>query len=140
MKALVTGGAGFIGFHVCERLLEEGHEVCIVDNLKGPSGRESLLNNVSDIQRKGPVVFREVDIRDQSLLLESFSEFKPECTIHLAALAGVRESLNNPVEYVSVNVAGTERVLNSAVLAGCSRVVNISSGSVYGEGFGTPKH
>ena len=47
MKVLVTGGAGFIGFHVCERLLQEGHEVYIVDNLKGPSGRECLLKNVN---------------------------------------------------------------------------------------------
>lgn len=128
MRVLVTGGAGFIGGHVCKALLARGDEVSIVDNFD-PFYPERL-------KRRGlaPLSVRlfETDIRDVPSLARAFAEARPEVVIHLASLAGVRPSLERPAEYMDVNVRGTACVLEATRAAGVRRFLLGSSSSVYG--------
>ena len=126
-RVLVTGGAGFIGSHVVQALLEAGDEVAIVDNFD-PFYPERLK------RRSLPKDARlfEQDIRDQAAMQKAFGEARPEVVIHLAALAGVRPSLERPAAYMDVNVRGTTCVLEAARDAGARRFVLGSSSSVYG--------
>ncbi len=123
MKVLVTGGAGFIGSHVVDRLLQEGHEVVIVDNLS--TGKRGNLNRAAR--------FCKMDI--QSWRLESvFRNERPNVVIHLAAQMDVRKSVEDPVFDAQVNVLGVLNVLRQAVRHGVRKVVFSSSGgAIYGE-------
>jgi UDP-glucuronate 4-epimerase len=126
-RVLVTGGAGFIGSHLVKALLDRGDEVSIVDNFD-PFYPERL-------KRRGlhpDVRLFEGDIRDAAAVERAFSETKPEVVVHLAALAGVRPSLERPADYMDVNVRGTAYVLEAARKSGVRRFVLGSSSSVYG--------
>ena len=126
-RVLVTGGAGFIGSHLTAKLIGRGDEVAIVDNFD-PFYPERL-------KRRGlhPAArLVQADIRDQAAMTTAFQEFKPEVVVHLAALAGVRPSLERPGDYMDVNARGTACVLNAAQLAGTRRFVLGGSSSVYG--------
>ncbi|HEY4730388.1 MAG TPA: NAD-dependent epimerase/dehydratase family protein [Myxococcales bacterium] len=124
---LVTGGAGFIGSHLVPALLERGDEVSIVDNFD-PFYPERLKRRALHPQAR----LLESDIRDQDAMHRAFGEMKPEVVVHLAALAGVRPSLERPAAYMDVNVRGTASVLEAARKAGTARFVLGSSSSVYG--------
>jgi len=124
---MVTGGAGFIGSHLVEALLKRGDEVSIVDNFD-PFYPERLKRRGLD----GRARLVEADIRDQDAMHRAFGESRPEITVHLAALAGVRPSLERPAAYMDVNVRGTACVLEAARAAGTQRFVLGSSSSVYG--------
>ena len=130
MKACVTGGAGFIGSHVTDRLLADGHEVVVLDNLS--TGRRENLAHVAEDVR-----FVEGDIRSAEDVAEAFAG----CgfVIHLAALAAVARSIDDPREVADVNVGGTLNVLLGAKDAGVGRVVFASSSSVYGDTPTLPK-
>lgn len=120
-KVVVTGGAGFIGAHLSQYLLDEGYEVHVVDNLAGGS-REKV---------PAKAVFHEADIRDGEALAAIFGG--AEFVFHLAALPRVQFSLDNPQESHDANVNGTLQVLISAQKAGVKRFIFSSSGSVYGD-------
>jgi UDP-glucuronate 4-epimerase len=126
-RILVTGGAGFIGSHLVKALLDRGDEVTIVDNFD-PFYPERLKRRGLD----GRARLVEADIRDQDAMHRAFAESRPEITVHLAALAGVRPSLERPAAYMDVNVRGTACVLEAARAAGTRRFVLGSSSSVYG--------
>ncbi|HET9754483.1 MAG TPA: NAD-dependent epimerase/dehydratase family protein [Myxococcales bacterium] len=126
-RVLVTGGAGFIGSHVVTALIERGDEVTVVDNFD-PFYPERLKRRALD--RRARLV--EADIRDQEAMHRAFAESKPQVCVHLAALAGVRPSLERPAAYMDVNVRGTACVLEAARAAGTRRFVLGSSSSVYG--------
>lgn len=126
-KVLVTGGAGFIGSHVVKALIDRGDEVSIVDNFD-PFYPERLKRRALDPRAR----LFEKDIRDQDAIHEAFKAAKPEVVVHLAALAGVRPSLERPAAYMDVNVRGTACVLEAAREAGVKRFVLGSSSSVYG--------
>lgn len=131
-RILVTGAAGFIGSTLAERLLGEGRSVVGLDNLD-PFYAESMKRaNLASLARFPGFRFVEGDIRDGSAVGRAFGE-GVEGVVHLAALAGVRPSLERPAEYTDVNVSGTARVLEAAVRAEASRFVFASSSSVYGE-------
>lgn len=120
-KVVVTGGAGFIGAHLSQYLLNEGYEVHVVDNLAG--GKKEKV--------PADAVFHEMDIRDGEKLTQVFKD--AEFVFHLAALPRVQFSLDKPKEAHDTNVNGTLQVLISAKEAGVKRVVFSSSGSVYGD-------
>jgi len=126
-RVLVTGGAGFIGSHLVQALIERGDEVSIVDNFD-PFYPERLKRRALHPQAR----LIEADIRDQDAMHRAFSERKPEVVVHLAALAGVRPSLERPAAYMDVNVRGTASVLEAARESGTRRFVLGSSSSVYG--------
>lgn len=123
MRALVTGGAGFIGSHLTELLLQEGHEVCVVDNLY--SGR---LRNLGAVENHPGFSFHEMDIRD----LEDSVFEGVDWVFHLAGLADIVPSIENPRDYFEVNVDGTFNVLECAKKAQVKRLVYAASSSCYG--------
>ncbi len=133
MNFLVTGGAGFIGSHVSERLLHNGHNVWAFDDLNAFYDPAIKRNNLRELQALAmPFEFVHGDITDRAALDEIFSSVKFDQVIHLAARAGVRPSLAQPALYQRVNVEGTVNVLEAARLNGVKKLIIASSSSVYG--------
>lgn len=133
MNFLVTGGAGFIGSHVCERLLLEGHSVCAFDDLNDfypPAIKQEALRNLQALAL--PFTFVQGDITDRAAVEELFGSERFDQVIHLAARAGVRPSLAEPALYQRVNVEGTVNVLEAARSRGVKKFTIASSSSVYG--------
>jgi UDP-glucose 4-epimerase len=131
MRALVTGGAGFIGSNLVDALLARGDEVAIVDDLS--TGRRENLNGALEAGAE----LIEADIRDRAAIDRAAAEHGPEVVFHLAAQIDVRKSIADPAFDASVNVGGTANVLEAARLAGTRRVVFVSTGgAIYGEGEG----
>jgi UDP-glucose 4-epimerase len=122
MRTLVTGGAGFVGSHVVDALLEHGDEVHVVDNLSTGS-RENLAAGAE---------LHELDIRDPAIETLG-AELRPDVVLHLAAQADVGTSVERPAFDAEVNVVGTVRVLEAARAAGARVVFTSSGGTVYGE-------
>ena len=134
MNVLVTGGAGFIGSHLCDRLLADGHVVCAVDNFD-PFYDESVKRaNIADASRSPSFRLVEADIRDPQALKDALAPVFPSCDVivHLAARAGVRPSIEDPLLYSQVNVDGTTAMLELARELGVRRFIFGSSSSVYG--------
>jgi UDP-glucose 4-epimerase len=130
VKALVTGGAGFIGSTLVDRLLAEGHAVDVIDNLSTGS-----LGNLAEARgnRDHQLKVHQVDIRDGSVI-DLIAHRKPEVVFHLAAQADVRVSVARPVLDAEINIVGSLNVLEGARLGGCRKVVFASSGgTIYGE-------
>jgi UDP-glucuronate 4-epimerase len=130
---LVTGGAGFIGSHVCERLLSAGHAVWAFDDLNtfyNPQIKRSNLREVQSVSRS--FEFVEGDLTDRRAVEGVFKKTRFDQIIHLAARAGVRPSLEEPALYQRVNVEGTVNLLEAARSAGVRKVTIASSSSVYG--------
>jgi UDP-glucuronate 4-epimerase len=133
MNFLVTGGAGFIGSHVCERLLRDGHAVWAFDDLNNFYDPQFKRRNLREVQALAkPFEFVRGDITDAAALAEIFSSVKFDQVIHLAARAGVRPSLQDPALYQRVNVEGTVNVLEAARKNGVKKITIASSSSVYG--------
>jgi UDP-glucuronate 4-epimerase len=133
MNFLVTGGAGFIGSHVCEKLLRDGHHVWAFDDLNDfydPKLKQRNLREILALAR--PFEFVHGDITDAAALDEIFSSVKFDQVIHLAARAGVRGSLAAPTLYQRVNVEGTVNLLETARKNGVKKITIASSSSVYG--------
>ena len=131
-KFLVTGGAGFIGSHVSERLLAQGHAVTILDDLNDFYDPELKRGNLAEISRAGSARFHPLDICDESRVLDVFGKTRPDIVIHLAARAGVRPSLEQPLLYERVNIHGTMVLLEACRAFGAPKFVFASSSSVYG--------
>lgn len=128
MNSLVTGGAGFIGSHIVDSLIERGDRVTVVDNLS--SGRRS---NLSDALAAGAEL-HETDVRDADALMQVFAQARPEVVFHLAAQIDVRYSVEHPAGDAQANVLGTIAVLEAARACGARRVVNTSTGGgLYGD-------
>jgi UDP-glucuronate 4-epimerase len=131
-RALVTGGAGFIGSHLAERLLREGWDVTLVDNLDNFYPESFKRRNLETIARAGPLRFYPADIRDSETLGAVFRKEQPEVVVHLAARAGVRPSIIQPKLYEEVNIGGTLNMLELARQFEVRKFVFGSSSSVYG--------
>jgi UDP-glucuronate 4-epimerase len=128
-RVLVTGAAGFIGSHVAQALLARGDTPIGLDNFDPFYSRDAKLANV---RACGDYELVEADICDAAFVRNIIERTRPDGIIHLAAKAGVRPSLEDPVGYARANVMGTAVMLNEAARAGCSRIVVASSSSVYG--------
>ncbi len=127
-KVLVTGAAGFIGSHVCEVLLQEGHVVLGIDNLNDYYSVEKKMHNLLVLQRYPNFEFRKEDICDT----QSITEWQPEWVCHLASMAGVRYSIQYPSLYEKINIGGFIHILEECVKNKVKQVVYASSSSVYG--------
>src|SRR5262245_61077231 len=130
MLIFVTGAAGFIGSHLSERLCARGDEVIGYDNFDTFYARADQERNLTKLRSDPKFTFVEGDIRDAAALDALFGQRHPEVVVHLAALAGVRPSLENPARYADVNVTGTQRVFDAARAHGVRRFVFGSSSSV----------
>jgi UDP-glucuronate 4-epimerase len=132
MRTLVTGAAGFIGSHLCERLVARGDDVVGIDNFDPFYARSIKDANVAGLLTSPRFTLIEADVRDAPALERAFAAGQPEVVIHLAALAGVRPSLMEPARYADVNVVGTQRIADAVRAHGARRLVFASSSSVYG--------
>ncbi len=130
MKFLVTGSAGFIGSHLAERLLSEGHNVTGIDNFDPFYAKEIKINNLKEAREKDNFDFIEMDIRDNDKLNTLDENF--DAIVHLAAKAGVRPSIIDPIGYQETNVYGTQNLLEFAKTRDIKQFVYASSSSVYG--------
>jgi nucleoside-diphosphate-sugar epimerase len=129
-KVIVTGGAGFIGSHLAEGLVKQGHTVCVIDNLCTGS-QQNLSSIIGDIE------FVRADIRDKEAISYAFEG--ADTIFHQAALRSVPASLENPAIYNDVNINGTYNVLEAARHCGARRVIFASSSSVYGDSTELPQ-
>jgi len=131
---LVTGGAGFIGSHLCERLIEDGYSVICLDNFNGFLYSPKLKrDNISHIKDHPDFILAQGDILDEKFLDKVFRKEKVWKIVHLAALAGIRPSLKFPNKYFETNVKGTINLLEKAKEKKVRQFIFGSSSSVYGE-------
>lgn len=122
MRVMVTGGAGFIGSHIVDLLLERGHEVGIIDNLS--TGKEENIHPNAK--------FYHADIVQKDNILNIFEQFQPEVVIHHAAQIDVQKSLIDPYFDSQVNILGTISILDAAVSVKCKKIIYASSAALYG--------
>lgn len=130
MQILVTGGAGYIGSHTCVELLNVGYDVIVVDNLY--NSNQKAIDRIEQITQK-KVKFYKEDILSKEALKKIFSENQIDAVIHFAGLKAVGESVQKPVEYYTVNIAGTLNLIDVMRNYGCKNIIFSSSATVYGE-------
>lgn len=123
MKALVTGGAGFIGSHIVDLLIKHGYAVAVLDNLS--TGNPQNLNPGAD--------FYEVDLTDFAKVSEAIKEYAPDYLIHHAAQVDVTTSLKDPLRDAAINILGSINLFQEAYRAGVKRIVYASSAAIYGD-------
>ncbi|MBN2478080.1 SDR family oxidoreductase [Candidatus Micrarchaeota archaeon] len=129
-KYLVTGGAGFIGSHIAERLLKDGHEVRILDDFS--TGKKENIEHL-----KGKIEVIIGDVSDKNTAWDATKEM--DYVFHEAAFTSVQESIKNPGKCWRINITGTQHILNGAVKYGVKRVVLASSAAIYGASMNLPK-
>ena len=135
MKVLITGACGFIGFHICKKLIQNDYEVLGIDNFNSyydTSLKESRLIELNNILTKGKFNILREDIKNLEVLKKTFYEFKPDIVVNLAAQAGVRYSIENPSEYIQSNLLGFGNILECCRMLNVKNFVYASSSSVYG--------
>ncbi|MBW6515400.1 MAG: GDP-mannose 4,6-dehydratase [Candidatus Cloacimonetes bacterium] len=133
MNILVTGGAGFIGSHLIEKLLKLNHDVICLDNFNDFYDPKIKRNNIENsLQSNSSFILLEGDIRDKGFLESIFSDNNFDIVVHLAAMAGVRPSIINPELYYDVNLTGTLYLLEKCKERGIKKFIFASSSSVYG--------
>ncbi len=137
MKIFVTGAAGFIGFHLCRRLISSGFNVMGLDNINNYYDinlKKSRLNLLHEITKKsnGKWEFKKGDLVDKDLIFKIFSTFQPEVVVNLAAQAGVRYSIENPATYINSNIVGFSNILEACRKNKVRNLIYASSSSVYG--------
>ena len=130
MRILVTGGAGFIGSHLVEKLIATGHEVSILDDFNDYYDPQIKRANVAGVA--GEAQIHQIDLRDGQAVNQLFQREKYDAIVHLAARAGVRPSIQDPLAYQDVNVRGTQLLLELCRARGIRQFVFASSSSVYG--------
>jgi len=129
---LVTGAAGFIGFHVCARLLRDGHRVVGIDNFSDYYDPQLKHARLRTIQDHPSFVFHKLEMSDRNAVAAIFRDAQPKSVINLAAQAGVRYSIKNPYPYIDSNIVGFLNVLEGCRWHGVEHLVFASSSSVYG--------
>jgi len=138
MKYLVTGAAGFIGFHVAKKLSEQGHEVIGIDNLNDYYDVNLKLARLAELRALPSFTFEKMDLADRPAIASLFTKEKFNRVIHLAAQAGVRYSIDNPMVYADSNLVGHLTILEGCRQNQIEHLVYASSSSVYGLNNKTP--
>ena len=133
MKVIVTGGAGFIGSHVSDVLLDRGDTVICIDDFNDYYNPDRKRENIKNALQNPNFILEEGDIRDYKFLEQVFQKHNPEKIIHLAARAGVRASTKDPFIYIQTNIDGTHNLLDLSVKHKIKNFVYASSSSVYGK-------
>ncbi|MEE8574898.1 MAG: NAD-dependent epimerase/dehydratase family protein, partial [Thermodesulfobacteriota bacterium] len=132
MKIIVTGGAGFIGSHLVDALIKRGDSVAVIDDFNDFYDPALKRENIAPHRKNPEFKLFELDIRDASAIKECFAEYRPDVVCHLAARAGVRPSLADPVLYEEVNSLGTLNILEASKGLDLKNFVFAGSSSVYG--------
>jgi UDP-glucuronate 4-epimerase len=133
MRIAVTGGAGFIGSHLVERLIADDHEVLCLDNMDRFYPAAIKISNLATLLPHPRFTLASVDLCDAEALDDALGEFHPEAVMHLAATAGVRPSIERPHLYVRTNVEASQRLLTACQRYDVRRVILAGSSSVYGK-------
>ena len=128
----ITGGAGFIGSSLTKRVLEEGNKVVTIDNFCDFYSPKIKENNIKEFEGNSNYKIYRADIRDREAIKRIFDGNKIDIVMHLAAMAGVRPSIENPIYYQEVNCVGTQNILEEMKAHGVKNLVMASSSSVYG--------
>ena len=137
-KILVTGSAGFIGFHLVKRLLDENRLVYGIDNINDYYNQDLKMNRLEILKQFKGFTFKKIDIENRLDLEKVFDEFKPNIVVNLAAQGGVRYSLDNPEKYIGANINGFFNIIDLCRLKNIEGLIYASSSSVYGENSKTP--
>jgi len=137
-KILVTGAAGFIGFHFAKRLLEAGHEVVGLDNVNDYYDPKLKRDRLSLLEPMPNFSMREISLEDSDAMKKLFSDLQFDRVVHLAAQAGVRYSIENPMAYIESNIVGTMNILEGCRHQKVPHLVYASSSSVYGSNTAQP--
>lgn len=132
MNIVVTGGAGFIGSHLCQKLVERGHYTICIDNFY-----TGLRENINELMNNENFKLIECDIMNKEKLQEIFKEESIDMVYHHAAIVGVKRTLEKPKEVLDVNIKGTENVLDASLE--CKKFINVSSSEVYGNPVEVPE-
>jgi UDP-glucuronate 4-epimerase len=132
LKLLITGAAGFIGFHLCKSLLEEQYQILGLDNLNEYYDKNLKTNRLKILKSYNNFEFEKVDISKREEITTPFNNFKPNKVINLAAQAGVRYSLKNPYAYIDSNIVGFINIIELCCQNDVSGFIYASSSSVYG--------
>ena len=138
---LVTGAAGFIGFHLCKKLIENGIRIIGIDYINDYYDielKKKRLEILSQTSSKNNWQFLKTDLIDKDQLLQIFQDYKPETVINLAAQAGVRYSIENPRAYINSNIIGFQNILDCCKSNKIKHLLYASSSSVYGGNINTP--
>ncbi len=133
MKVLVTGAAGFIGSHLSEMLATRGDKVIGVDNFNNYYDPAKKLNNANNLESHHDVMVIKADIRDRERMMALFEEHQFDAVAHIAAMAGVRNSVANPALYMDVDLVGTQHLMDAAREFGVGNFVFASTSSIYGD-------
>ncbi|NLP15380.1 NAD-dependent epimerase [Acetivibrio saccincola] len=131
-KVLVTGAAGFIGFHLTKLLLDKSYEVIGIDNLNDYYDPKLKEDRLKILEKMDNFIFHKVDLKDKAALDDVFKKYRPEYVVNLAAQAGVRYSLINPYAYVDSNLVGFMNILEACRHYPVKHLLYASSSSVYG--------
>ncbi len=138
-KILITGGAGFIGSSLAERLVEKKFRVIVIDNFNTLYSPVLKRLNLSNLEKSELFTLIESDITDRVSLEALFKKEKPSVVVHIAGLTGMEASMNNPFDFFNNNVTGTLNVLECARLHGTGQVIYISTSTVYGNSNGVSR-
>ena len=132
MKILVTGAAGFIGYHLCNSLIQDGYEILGIDNVNNYYDVKLKEARLDILKKHKNFFFENIDIANKDLITESFKKFKPTKVINLAAQAGVRYSISNPYAYLDSNLIGFLNIIELCRNNDIEGLIYASSSSVYG--------
>jgi len=137
-KILVTGSAGFIGYHLCKSLLNDNFDVLGIDNINDYYDVNLKKSRLNELRKNNNFIFEKIDIANRESLSKSFKEFQPKIVVNLAAQAGVRYSIENPYAYMDSNMVGFLNIIELCRQVDIDGFIYASSSSVYGKNKNIP--